>query len=130
MVLLAVVGAHLRGQPLHVQLIDLKASFVGTSRTSSDYRLYALETVPPKPGLVRVGDGTGAAIEVELYELDADAFGRFVDVVPSPLCIGKVRLAGGREVAGFLCETVATSAARDITDFGGWRAFLNHDQCS
>jgi len=121
---LAVVGAHLRGQPLHGQLLELQASFVSAARTTSDYRLYALDTVPPKPGLVRVGDGSGASIDVEIYELDDAAFGRFVDAVPAPLCIGKVRLTDAGEVSGFLCEPAAITNAVEITDFGGWRAYL------
>lgn len=124
MVILAVVGAHLRGQPLHSQLVELDASFVAATFTSDAYRLYALDTVPPKPGLVYVGAGAGAPIELELYELEHAAFGRFVAAVPRPLCIGKVELVDGREVCGFLCEPAATIAAPDISGFGGWRAFL------
>jgi allophanate hydrolase len=85
--------------------------------------LYALpETDPPKPGLVRVGDGTGESIEIEVYRLDAAAFGRFVAAVPPPLCIGTVRTATG-PVAGFLCEPLAVVGALDITDYRGWRAY-------
>ena len=69
--------------------------------TSADYRLYALpERTPPKPGLLRVAEGQGAAIELEIWALPADGFGRFVAAVPPPLSIGTIRLADGRGGSG------------------------------
>ena len=121
---LAVVGAHLRGQPLHGQLEALGARFVWAGTTAPAYRLYALaSTQPPKPGLVRDPDG-GAAIRVEVWSLTPEGFGRFVAGVPSPLCIGTVELADGRSVHGFLCEPAALRGAGEITSFGGWIAYL------
>jgi allophanate hydrolase len=121
---LAVVGAHLRGQPLHQQLVDLDARMVGATTTTPDYRLYALaNTTPPKPGLVRVPFGTGAAIEIEIYRLSEAGFGRFVAALPPPMCIGTVDTCSG-PVRGFLCEPIAVTDAADITTFGGWRAYL------
>ena len=40
-----------------------------------------------------------------------------------PLAIGTVELADGTQVKGFLGEAHALADARDITSFGGWRAF-------
>ena len=127
MTLLAVVGAHLTGQPLNVQLTDRDAVLVRTTATASTYRLHALDTEPPKPGLVRVpaGDPGAGAIEVEVWELDDAGFGSFVALVPPPLCIGTVELADGSSVKGFLCEPVALDGAPDITSTGGWRAYLS-----
>lgn len=119
----AVVGAHLSGQPLNAQLTDRAARLVRTTTTAPEYRLHALDTTPPKPGLLRVDDG-GVAIEVEVWELDDAGFGSFVAQIPSPLCIGKVRLADGDEVAGFLCEPLGLDGAPDISAFGGWRSYL------
>jgi allophanate hydrolase len=127
----AVVGAHLAGQPLNHQLTDLGARLVRTANTSAGYRLFALPgTTPPKPGLVRVapdpttaGPG-GTSIEIEVWELDSDRFGEFFARVPAPLCLGTIELADGDRVAGFLCEWHATIGARDISSFGGWRRFL------
>jgi allophanate hydrolase len=120
----AVVGAHLSGQPLNVQLLERKAKLSETTRTASGYRLYALaNTSPPKPGLVFDGIGAGA-IEVEIWEMDEASFGSFVAAIPPPLGIGTLTLADGRTVHGFLCETYATEGAEDITAFGGWRAWL------
>jgi allophanate hydrolase len=122
---LAVVGAHLRGQPLNHQLTDRGGTFVAATTTAASYRLYALATEPPKPGLVRApGDPTAGAVEVEVWALAPAAFGEFVAAVPAPLSIGRVLLADGRDVAGFLCEPFATVGAEEITRFGGWRAYL------
>jgi allophanate hydrolase len=120
----AVVGAHLSGQPLNWQLVERKAKLIQTARTGKGYRLYALaNTSPPKPGLVFDGSGAGG-IEVEIWEMDAAAFGSFVALIPAPLGIGTITLDDGRRVQGFLCEAHATRDAEDITAFGGWRAWL------
>ncbi len=121
--LLAVVGAHLSGEPLHGELVALGAWRVWSGRTAPSYRLYALaNTQPPKPGLVRVA-ADGVAIELEVYALDAAAFGTFVRNVPQPLAIGKVILADGSVVPGFVCEPAALEGATDISAWGGWRAW-------
>jgi allophanate hydrolase len=121
---IAVVGAHLRGQPLHHQLTTLNAEFVAQTKTAPRYRLHALPgTVPPKPGLARAADN-GSAIELEVFALSPDGFGRFVGAVPPPLCIGSVELVDGSWVKGFLCEPLALDGAPDISRFGGWRAYL------
>jgi allophanate hydrolase len=121
----AVVGAHLSGLPLNGELRTLGARLLQSEKTAPDYKLYALNgTVPPKPGLLRVDGGKGAAIDVEVWALPVEAFGDFIDGVASPLSIGTVTLSDGRCVKGFLMEAVAAASARDITSFGGWRAYL------
>jgi len=120
----AVVGAHLTGQPLNKQLTERHGRLLETTTTATGYRLYALpDSTPPKPGLVFDGTGAGG-IEVELWELDAAGFGSFVALIPPPLGIGTLTLQDGRTVKGFLCESHAVASARDITSFGGWRAWL------
>lgn len=120
---LAVVGAHLSGMPLNHQLTDRHARLVESTRTAPTYRLYALpDTTPPKPGLIRTDDG--ASIIVELWDIPVDQFGSFVALVPAPLGIGTLTLDDGREVKGFICEGAAVKGAHDITELGGWRAFI------
>ncbi len=120
---LAVVGAHLEGMPLHWQLTSREAKFVGATTTAPTYKLYAMaESVPPKPALVHSEDG--AAIALEVYELDMAAFGSFVAEVPPPLAIGTVTLADGSMVKGFVAEPRAMTGAEDITSLGGWRAYI------
>ena len=119
----AVVGAHLRGMPLNHELTSRGANFVESTTTASNYRLFSLaNTIPPKPGLLRTG--SGAPIQLELWDVPAAAFGSFVAGVPAPLGIGTVTLADGRQVKGFICEPYALQDAQDITAFGGWAAWL------
>jgi allophanate hydrolase len=121
---LAVVGAHLSGMPLHSQLTSREARLVQCTRTAPLYRLFALNgETPPKPALVHCGDG-GQAIELEVYELEVAAFGSFVAAVAAPLAIGTVTLQDGAAVRGFVCEPRALNGALDITQHGGWRAYL------
>jgi allophanate hydrolase len=125
---IAVVGAHLTGQPLNGQLVERRARLVETTRTAAGYSFYALPgTVPPKPGLVFDGVGQGG-IEVEVWDMDAASFGSFVGLIPAPLGIGTLKLADGSAVKGFLCEAYAVRGAEDITAFGGWRAWLGREK--
>ena len=120
---IAVVGAHLSGEPLNHQLTERGGRLLCATRTAPCYRLYALPGGPPaRPGMVR--DSDGQSIELEVWALDAAAFGSFTAAIPPPLAIGTVALEDGSSVKGFLCETHATREARDISSFGGWRAWL------
>jgi allophanate hydrolase len=122
---LAVVGAHLSGQPLNHQLTDAGARLRWSGQTAARYRLYALaNSQPPKPALVRSAQ-TGAAIAIEVWQMPRRAFGGFIGNVSSPLAIGSIELADGRWVKGFVCEPCALDGASDITDHGGWRAYLS-----
>ncbi|MDT9691275.1 allophanate hydrolase [Streptomyces sp. P9(2023)] len=120
---LAVVGAHLSGQPLNGQLLSLGGRLERSTTTAPAYRLYALATAPPKPGLVRIREG-GAAIEAEVWQLPAEGLGALLATLPRPMALGSVELADGSFVAGFLCEPQALGDAREITSYGGWRAAL------
>lgn len=122
---LAVVGAHLTGMALNHELTERGAIFVRAGRTAPGYRLYALDTVPPKPGLVRDAGVAADGIAVEVWSLTPAAFADFVAAIPQPLGIGKLSLADGAEVCGFLCETAGLAGAREITAFGGWRSYVN-----
>lgn len=122
----AVCGAHMQGLPLNAQLTSRGAWRVAVTHTATAYRLYALPGGPPqRPGLVRVAEG-GGAIELEVWRMPREHFGSFMQGIPAPLGIGRVQLASGQEVAGFLCEGLAVHDARDITALGGWRAWLSH----
>ncbi|MDT0487048.1 allophanate hydrolase [Streptomyces doebereineriae] len=121
---LAVVGAHLTGQPLNPQLLALGARLDRTTTTAPVYRLHALRTTPPKPGLVHVGEG-GAEIETEVWKMPAAGLGRLLSTLPRPMALGSVRLADGTDVPGFLCEPSALRNAEDITSYGGWRSYVN-----
>jgi allophanate hydrolase len=117
-----VVGAHLTDQPLNHQLVAAGGSFVRSTTTSADYALFALDTVPPKPGLLRVA-ADGASVVGEIWSLPASGFGTFVAALPAPMTIGRVALADGISVSGFLCEPIATEGAENISAHGGWLAW-------
>lgn len=121
----AVVGAHLSGMPLNGQLTERGAVRLRETLTAPHYRLYALPgTVPPKPGMVRVPAGEGAALIVEVWEMPTAAYGSFVALIPAPLGIGTLTLEDGSAVQGFVCESLALEGAEDITHHGGWRRYI------
>ncbi|MBB1251380.1 allophanate hydrolase [Rhizobium sp. G21] len=122
---IVVVGAHLTGMPLNHELTGPGGRLVKACKTAGDYRLYVLpNTTPPKPGLIRDPGFSGGGLDVEVWSIPYDAFGRFVANIPSPLGIGKVTLEEGSQVSGFLCEPFAVQGAREVTDLGGWRAYI------
>jgi allophanate hydrolase len=126
---LVVVGAHLSGLPLNHRLTKRGAKLEKVTRTSARYRLFALPGgLPPKPGMVR-DSSRGSALQVEVWRLPLREYGSFVAGIPSPLSIGRVELEDGEWVQGFLCEGWALAGAEEITQLGGWRAFLarSHD---
>jgi allophanate hydrolase len=124
-VMMAVVGAHLTGQPLNWQLTARKARLVRTIRTHPDYRLYALpNSTPAKPGLVYSPGFSGAGIELEVWAMPEDTVGTFLNGIPTPLSLGTILLEDGSSVKGFLCEPAGIDGAEEITHLGGWRAYL------
>jgi allophanate hydrolase len=133
---LLVVGTHLSGQPLNHELLAAGGTLLRPAATASAYRLYALDTQPPKPGLVRVealpaadagapaAGQAGASIAGEVWRLPGEGFARFMTGLAIPMAIGRVCLDDGRDVLGFLCEPAAVRGAADITRFGGWRSWI------
>lgn len=124
MIKVAVCGAHMSDLPLNSQLTNLGGEFVEATQTAKTYKLYKLNGfTPARPGLLRVVDG-GTAIDLEIWQLPIEHYGKFVAGVPAPLGFGTLQLKDGSFVQGFLCEAYATLDATDISDLGGWRAFL------
>jgi allophanate hydrolase len=122
---LAVVGAHMSGLPLNAQLTEHGARMLGASRSAPAYRLYALpgDGPVPRPGLIRTPNG-GAAIDLEVWELSPAALGELLGLIPAPLALGRVELEDHSSITGFVCEGFAADGARDVTAYGGWRAYL------
>ena len=120
---LLVVGAHLHGQPLNHQLVAAGGRFVRTVRTASAYRLHALPTTPPKPGLRRVASG-GVGIEGEVWRLPASGLGRVVACLAQPMSVRQVSAQDRITVTGFQAEGIAFDGAPDISAHGGWRNYL------
>lgn len=121
----AVCGAHMRGLPLNHQLTELDASFEKSTLTAKGYRLYEVpEKVPPRPGMVRDAK-SDASLELEVWSMPLENFGAFMIQIASPLCIGSVTLEDHSVVYGFLCESDAIKSAEEITNYGGWRNYIN-----
>jgi allophanate hydrolase len=120
---LAVVGAHMSGLPLNVELTRLGARFLRTAQTKPGYRLFALAGEPPaRPGLVC--DASGESIELETWAIPRERLGEFVDGIPHPLGIGTITLETNEQVKGFICESVGLQGATEVTEHGGWRYYL------
>ncbi len=124
LVRVVVCGAHLDGLPLNWQLRQRGGRLLEATRSAAHYRLYALAGGPPfRPGMVRVAD-EGVAIEVEIWEIPSSELGSFLTGIPAPLGLGKVQLAEGSWETGFICEPYGLEGAADISEFGGWRAYI------
>jgi len=123
--LVAVAGAHLSGLALNPQLLALGGALHSRARSGPGHRLFHLpgEGVA-RPALVASGDGPVHGMALELWELPYAGVGQLADTIPAPLRLGRVRLADGTEVLGFVGDSSASQGARDVSDWGGWRAYL------
>lgn len=121
-VALVVCGAHLDGLPLNWQLRERGARLLEATLSAPRYRLFALSD-GKRPGMIR-SPSDGRAIEVEVWSLPTRELGSFVAAIPAPLGIGKVELADGRWESGFICDSYGLEGATDISEFGGWRAWI------
>ncbi len=118
--LFCVNGTLMRGMALNPHLLEAGARFVRESTTAPLYRLWSIEDA--YPAMLRAGEG-GGAIAVELWELEAAGLVRILEEEPPGLAVGRVRLADGSEVLGVLAEPYIVEGQREITAFGGWRAY-------
>jgi allophanate hydrolase len=118
---LIVFGAHMRDQPLNAELWRVGARPIGKAVTSAEYRMFALEGVPPRPLVVPAADG-GRALTGEEWLVSPAGLGRLTAGLPFPMALGAIALADGRWSVGFTAQT--TAGATDITSFAGWRAYL------
>jgi allophanate hydrolase len=117
---LVVVGAHRKGQPLVAELEQRGAFWDGPVTLAPRYRMVALDTQPPKPGVIRSDDG--AELAAERWLLSEAALGSFLSELPEPMMLGSVLLSDGSSAVGFACDAVAASSGRDIRHFGDWMA--------
>lgn len=119
---LVVVGAHRKGQPLAAELERRGAFWDGRVVTAARYRMVALETTPPKPGVVRSEQGTG--LVAERWLLSESALGSFLADLPEPMLLGSITLDDRSTAVGFACDAVAAASARDISEYGDWIKYL------
>jgi len=121
---IVVCGAHMDGLALNWQLLHRGGRLVERTLSAPRYRLFAIEGAVARPGMTRVSDQNGSAIEVEVWELPSAELGSFLTGIPAPLGLGKVELSDGRWETGFICDTFGLEGAREITSFGGWRRWM------
>jgi len=72
--------------------------------------------------MIRVAAG-GVAVAVEVWAVPPDGLSKILIREPPGLSIGKVTLADGEEVLGVLGEPLLVEGQREITSYGGWRAY-------
>ncbi|HET6953362.1 MAG TPA: amidase family protein, partial [Acidimicrobiales bacterium] len=121
-VALVVAGAHLRGEALEHQVVDCGGVWQATARTAPVYALHLVTESPPRPGLVRCA-GAGAAIEVDVWALPPAGWARFVAAGVPGLAVGRVEMADGRALPGFVAAAEEAAGRPDLTPYGGWRAW-------
>ena len=118
---LFVNGTLMRGLSLHANLDGAK--FLGEARTVPRYRLYSIDDI--HPGMFEIGEG-GVSVAGEVYQVPDDVWARVEAGEPPGLYRGPVRLEDGREIDGILFRReLAEGKHRDISDYGGWRAYIN-----
>ena len=121
-VALVVAGAHLRGEALEHQVVDAGGRWCGTTRTAPRYALHLVAEDPPRPGLIRT-EGPGAAIEVDVWALPPAGWARFVATGVPGLAVGRVEMADGSVLPGFVAAADEAAGRPDLTPHGGWRAW-------
>jgi gamma-glutamylcyclotransferase (GGCT)/AIG2-like uncharacterized protein YtfP len=121
-VLLAVNGTLMRGLKLNPNMTAANATFVRETMTEPAYRLWTISD--EHPAMVRVTDGTGVKVAVEVWSMPAAGLAGILLNEPPGLCVGKVRLEDGSTVLGVLGESALVEGQREITRYGGWRAYV------
>ena len=123
-ILIGVCGAHMSELPLNWQLTDLNATFVKQTKTKKGYRLFVLENKDPiRPGMV-YDSSSQYQIEIEVWSMPIENFGKFMKQIASPLGIGSVYTEDESIVYGFLCESDYVKNAKEISELKSWRTFL------
>ena len=117
---LAVNGTLMRGLELNPNLLEAGAEFVREDATAPVYRLFSIND--RHPGMYRAAED-GGSITVEVWAVPAEGLASILQKEPAGLCVGKVQLRGGEEVLGVLAEPILCENQREITGFGGWRAY-------
>lgn len=117
---LAVNGTLMRGLALCQNLLDVGATFNREAQTEAAYRLWTIDD--NYPAMVKVREG-GVAVAVEVWDVPLAGLGIVLSQEPPGLAIGKVRLADGEDVLGVIGESLTVEGKKEITEYGGWRAY-------
>jgi hypothetical protein len=119
---LAVNGTLMRGLELNGNLLAIGATFSRETTTEAAYRIWSIGD--RHPAMIKVTTG-GVAIAVEVWLVPVHGLSKLLLSEPPGLCIGKVKLADGTEILGVLGEPFLCEGEREITGWGGWRAYCD-----
>ena len=120
-VLLAVNGGLMRGMRSHSVMLAAGARFMREDATASEYRMWSIDD--EFPAMVRATQ-SGACIALELWELTPEGFVSVLQREPKGLSVAHVNLLNGDTVLGVVGEPILCEGRREITEFGGWRAYV------
>ena len=120
--LLAVNGTLMRGLELNPNMLAAGATFVREDRTAACYRIFSIDD--RHPAMLRTPPGQGAHVALEIWDVPAAGLASILANEPPGLAIGKVLLRDGSTVLGVLGEPFLCEGQREITAFGGWRAYI------
>lgn len=123
--LLAVNGTLMRGLELNPNLLGVGATFVREDQTDANYRIWSIND--RHPAMLRT-PGAGAQVALEIWNVPLAGLATILLSEPPGLSIGKVVLKDGSIVLGVLGEPFLCEGRREITAFGGWRAYTAAQQ--
>ena len=118
---LAVNGTLMQGLELNPNMLSAGATFVREAATVPTYRIWSIGD--RHPAMIRVASG-GVSVALEVWAVPPEGLAQILMQEPPGLCIGKVKLLDGEEVLGVLGEPLLCDGQREITQHGGWRAYI------
>ncbi len=120
----AVFGLHMRGFPLEKQMIECGAKFVEETKTNSCYKMYAIDDGLLRPGVIK-SEKHGTRLDVETWEMPVSMLGELLVKIEAPLGLGTIELNDQTNCIGFICEGIVVNDYVDISEFGGWRNYVD-----
>ncbi|KPQ34768.1 MAG: hypothetical protein HLUCCA11_13660 [Phormidesmis priestleyi Ana] len=117
---LAVNGTLMRNLSLNPNLINVGSTFEREAKTEPCYRIWSIDD--RYPAMIKVKEG-GVAVALEVWNVPLAGLGIILSQEPPGLAIGKVGLHDGEEVLGVIGEPLTVEGKREITEYGGWRAY-------
>jgi hypothetical protein len=123
--LLAVNGTLMRGLELNPNMVAAGATFVREDETEACYRIWSIGD--RHPAMLRT-PGAGTRVALEIWSVPLVGLAGILQNEPPGLAIGKVVLRDGSIVLGVLGEPFLCEGQREITEFGGWRAYIAAQQ--
>ena len=118
---LAVNGTLMRGLELNPNMVRNGATFVREDATDACYRIYSIDD--RHPAMLRT-PGEGTSVALEIWDVPVTGLANILLAEPPGLSIGKIVLRDGSIVLGVLGEPFLCQGQREITQYGGWRAYI------